>query len=139
QNHGTVYLLYVIPKFVMHMAGFTEHRDETHPDHEVYEPLAAAGGVKRVSPERVSQGKLEEIARERGLSGEVPYKTITHIGDPAESIIEVIREEGIDLAILARRRKTWLESMVVGSVTAKILHAAPCSLLILHEQTVGDT
>lgn len=132
QSQGTVSLLYVIPIFVMHMAGFNEERDPAQPDRKVWVPMSAAPGVERIDPEKVAHDKLEESAREQHLVGEVPYKIIIRVGDPAKRILEVLREEGSDLAILAKRRKSFLEEMFVGSVTAKVLHDATCSVLVLH-------
>ena len=53
-------------------------------------------------------------------------------GDPTSRILETIREHSIDLVVLAaRREKTLLQEMLLGSVAYKIVRTAPCNVLLV--------
>lgn len=52
-------------------------------------------------------------------------------GPTAEVIFDVAQSEGCDLIIMGSRGKSELEGLVVGSVTHKVLHLAPCPVLVI--------
>jgi nucleotide-binding universal stress UspA family protein len=47
-------------------------------------------------------------------------------GDPAREIMEIAREEKTDLIVMPTHGYGAVESVLVGSVTAKVLHNSPC-------------
>lgn len=52
--------------------------------------------------------------------------------EPAgEAISEVARIEHADLVIMGSRGLTNLAGLIVGSVTNRVLHTAPCSVLVV--------
>ena len=51
-------------------------------------------------------------------------------GDPAEEIIETAEKEGVDLIILGSG-KTRIDKRLLGSVSEKVIHSAPCTVLLV--------
>ncbi|MEF2146588.1 MAG: universal stress protein [Desulfovibrionaceae bacterium] len=61
----------------------------------------------------------------------VGYTTRIVSGATAEVIFDVAKSEGCDLIIMGSKGKGNLEGMLVGSVTHKVLHIAPCPVLVI--------
>jgi nucleotide-binding universal stress UspA family protein len=51
-------------------------------------------------------------------------------GHPAEQIVEVARETEADLVVVGAANRSVLGRLIVGSVSARVLGQAPCSVLI---------
>ena len=51
------------------------------------------------------------------------------VGRPAEAIVRLAQERGVDLIVMATHGRTGLEHMVLGSVTEKVVRLAPCPVL----------
>jgi hypothetical protein len=69
----------------------------------------------------ISQSKLKEDE----------YQLIWEKGEPAKTIIEITIEHKIDLLVAGALEKENLLKYYMGSVARKIMHQAPCSVLIL--------
>jgi len=52
-------------------------------------------------------------------------------GPPGESICRVAKIEKCDLIIMGSRGFTDLKGLFLGSVTHRVLHAAPCPVLVI--------
>lgn len=66
------------------------------------------------------------------LPGFHSTRTLASFGDAATRIVELVPEERIDLVVLsARREKSRLKEMLLGSVAYKVVRTAPCSVLIV--------
>jgi nucleotide-binding universal stress UspA family protein len=52
-------------------------------------------------------------------------------GDFAESILEAAKETHADIIVMGSHSRNWLENMVMGSVTEKVLHHTSIPLLII--------
>ena len=53
-------------------------------------------------------------------------------GPPAEAILVVAEDIGADLIVTGSRQRGRVTSAVLGSVSAEIVHGAPCDVLIAH-------
>jgi nucleotide-binding universal stress UspA family protein len=70
------------------------------------------------------QEKLESF-----LAGELRVFSVWRVlvqGDPAETIIEYSRSKKIDMIVMETRGTGVFRRLILGSVTAKVLHDAPC-------------
>jgi nucleotide-binding universal stress UspA family protein len=52
-------------------------------------------------------------------------------GDPADVIIEAAKERGADLIVVGTRGRNLAQRLVLGSVSTKVVHEAPCDVLVV--------
>jgi nucleotide-binding universal stress UspA family protein len=71
---------------------------------------------------------LEKIKQHLGLK---TIKTFVKEGDPAESILASVKEMHIDTIVLGSHSRRWLEKILIGSVTQKVLHNTEVPVLII--------
>lgn len=83
----------------------------------------------RITEHAVADSVLEKALQ--AVAGvEVNARTRSEVGDPAEVIVEVAKEEGVDLIVVGNRGMSSSKRFVLGSVPNNISHHAPCDLLI---------
>lgn len=70
----------------------------------------------------------EELFKEAGI--EVDARLVT-FEDPAEYILEVVKDEGYDLVVIGNRAEHQAEHYSLGSVTEKVARHAECPVLIV--------
>jgi nucleotide-binding universal stress UspA family protein len=69
-------------------------------------------------------------ARERLLRRQVTARYLEPVGDPAATLVETAYELEADLVVVGRR-KSALQRLVLGSVSAKVVRRAPCDVLVV--------
>jgi nucleotide-binding universal stress UspA family protein len=52
-------------------------------------------------------------------------------GDVAEAITRVAREQGADYLVIGTEGRSMLRQVILGSTSQKILHRAPCPVLVV--------
>ena len=77
--------------------------------------------------------KAEDLFREDGI--EIDSRLIT-CEDPAESIIELVKDEGYDLVVIGNRAEHQSERYALGSVTEKVARHAECTVFIVKKKTL---
>jgi nucleotide-binding universal stress UspA family protein len=70
-------------------------------------------------------------ARERLLARHVSARYLEPRGDAAELLLDTATDLGADLLVVGRRDHNALQRLVLGSVSTKILHRAPCDVLVV--------
>ena len=70
-------------------------------------------------------------ARERLLARHVTASYVEQVGEPADGLVEAATSRGADLLVVGRRDHGALERLVLGSVSTKVLHGAPCDVLVV--------
>lgn len=91
------------------------------------EPYLQEAMSKRLGQaEKVLQEALEEI-------GSIPGKLSTETleGPVAEAIIAVLQSRDIDLVVMGTRGLGRLSGLVLGSQSQKVVHHAPCPVLLV--------
>jgi nucleotide-binding universal stress UspA family protein len=68
----------------------------------------------------------------------VPVEHRLEEGDPAAAILRVAREVHSDLVVMSGRERTWLGRLLTGSVTEEVERKAPCPVLRLNTQRLGQ-
>ena len=71
---------------------------------------------------------LEKIKQHLGLK---TIKTIVTEGDSAESILASAKELHIDTIVMGSHSRRWLEKILIGSVTQKVLNHTKVPVLII--------
>ena len=65
----------------------------------------------------------------------VRYETVLHVsGDPARTILEVEKELGADLLVMATHGVTGLFHLLLGSLTEKMVREAGCPVLSIRQR-----
>ena len=60
---------------------------------------------------------------------------ITHVikeGSPAKCILEVAKDEDIDLIVMGSSGKSGFDRFIMGSVADKVVNSAKCAVLVIH-------
>jgi nucleotide-binding universal stress UspA family protein len=66
------------------------------------------------------------------LEGEV---AVIH-GVPFHEIIETAKMQQVDLIVMGTHGRAGLQYMLLGSVAEKVVHLAPCPVLVVRQPTV---
>ena len=76
-----------------------------------------------------AQAAVERVAQE--LAGvDTQVETIVRGGTPADQIVRAADELEADLIVIGGRGKGAMEAIVLGSVAYRVLHHAPCPVLV---------
>lgn len=82
--------------------------------------------LKQQADELVLRGKA--IAEKEGTSA----CTVTESGySPADSIVNYAEQNHFDLIVVGHKSRTGLSRLLIGSVAAKVVTYAPCSVLVV--------
>lgn len=60
------------------------------------------------------------------------------IGDVAETILEIAREQKVDLIVMGTHGRHGLAHLILGSVAERVLRNAPCPVLTTHAEPQGQ-
>ena len=138
------------PRLILHPTDFSDY---SHYAYCVALDLARQHGgkvlvlhvVETLGPENVSYGEaageLEPEAYRQRLwddlrrevpapQGGVPVEHFLAEGDPAQQIERLARGRQCDLIVMGTHGRTGLLHRLMGSVTEKVIHLAPCPVLI---------
>ena len=84
----------------------------------------------------VAEALLARAARQADAKG-VEFETDARDGDAAETIIRISNEQQADLIVVGHRGRTAIPRFPLGSVSQKVSHHAPCSVLIVRADDAG--
>jgi len=100
--------------------------------HTVQVPACWYGGLDASYPVMLDLPDLEESARKELAEFFTPSNEVSamvvKLGDPATDIAQVAQENGVDLIMMPTHGYGRFRSLLLGSVTAKVLHDARCSV-----------
>jgi nucleotide-binding universal stress UspA family protein len=68
-----------------------------------------------------------QVIRDEGID----VDTHAREGDPADAILDVAEEQGVDLIVVGNKGMTGAKRFLLGSVPNKVSHHAPCSVMII--------
>ncbi len=92
-----------------------------------------AVGLPRRADESELQARLQKLAAE--LSEEGFGASLIVRGDvgtrPAHEVVDVAREVGADLIVVGSRGLSAIGGLLLGSVAHRLLHLAPCPVLVV--------
>ncbi|HUO04578.1 MAG TPA: universal stress protein [Candidatus Binataceae bacterium] len=107
-NDGTVFVLHIVP-MIIPPTGMPVYVD-------LYK-----------GQEEAARAKLAEIGRKR-LKG-LKYEMLTHLGEPAPTIIRTARKVGAEVIVMATHGRRGFSRFFLGSVAELVLRESPCPVL----------
>lgn len=99
--------------------------------HPYREHIQGSARENLIGLEKVAEQVLLRAAAYVDESSQV--ETVARAGDPAEVLADVAAEEGARLIIVGDRGLTGVTRFLLGSVSHKLSHHAPCSVLIVRD------
>ena len=92
--------------------------------------FAPSGGVPAFVPQsdelaRRAQHRLDELIAQQNHEA-VDIETFMLIGSPAQKIVQFAESHSVDLVVMASHGHTGMKRWLLGSVTEKVVRAAPC-------------
>lgn len=98
-------------------------------------PLVSTGrgGLQDLDLTEEGHNVAEEVCHELQAKGiETTFSRIaSYHGDAGSVIVEAARERGADLIVVGTRGHSQIPSILLGSVTHKVVHLAECPVLIV--------
>ena len=73
--------------------------------------------------------KVEELSKQLG----VEHELIIREGIPAEEIVNVAKEKGVDLIVMGTAGRTGLDRFLLGSVAEKVVRTSSCPVMVVHK------
>jgi nucleotide-binding universal stress UspA family protein len=102
-----------------------------------YDPIMGFNGylevgqIKMDSIEGLKQASLKFLEKSKKHLGDPDIKTRVAEGDFAEAILNTAKDLGADIIVMGSHSRKWLENIVMGSVTEKVLRNSTVPLFII--------
>ena len=78
----------------------------------------------------VADAVVTEARDLASTAGATNVQSVIQDGDPATQLLEYSKAHEVDLIVIGRRGLGGLASLLLGSVSQKVTHAAPCACLL---------
>jgi nucleotide-binding universal stress UspA family protein len=113
-------------------SGATVHVVCAYPGRSTLERI---GLTAKTDPVNMRGVAADVVARDERRFREAGFAVEKHVqeGDPAHTLIDVAEEASADLIAVGARGHGALRRFALGSVSAKLSHSSPTSLLIVRE------
>ncbi|MCA9143942.1 MAG: universal stress protein [Planctomycetaceae bacterium] len=97
----------------------------------VEEPPTAYGGGELYYgiPEPATEDLRKMLHKVEPTDPAVPYEHRLVTGDPANAVVRLAEEEGVDMIVLGTHGRTGLSRLLMGSVAEAIVRRAKCPVL----------
>jgi len=79
---------------------------------------------------RKAEPILKETLEALGLP-EDRVRTEVQVGEPAEEIVDLARLDGYDLIVVGSRGLSPVKELLLGSVSHRVVHTAPCPVMVV--------
>ena len=102
-----------------------------------YSPIMGFSGYINVEPlqldsvQGLKEASLQYLNKSKQHLGDKSIQTLVKEGDFADSILETAKELHADIIVIGSHSRKWLENIVMGSVTEKVLHHTSIPLFIV--------
>lgn len=82
----------------------------------------------RKSLEEERRSEIQKLLKELAISPE-KVRLIFKVGHPLEKLLQIVREEDVDLVVMGLKGRTDLEHVLLGSVAEKMFRHSPVPVL----------
>ena len=102
-----------------------------------YSPIMGFNGYMDMGPvqlgsvDGLKNASLQYLEKSKQHLGDDNIRTMVKEGDFADTILETAKEEHANIIVIGSHSRKWLENVVMGSVTEKVLHHTTIPLLIV--------
>ena len=102
-----------------------------------YSPIMGFNGFLDMNPmqlettDALKQAALHYLDKSRQHLGDKAIRTLVKEGDFAETILKTAKEIHTDIIVIGSHSRKWLENVVMGSVTEKVLRHTTIPLIII--------
>jgi len=101
-----------------------------------YSPIMGFNGFVNTSPtvldiDGLKNVSLEYLDKSRQHLGDKTIQTMVEEGDFAETILETAKKVHADFIVVGSHSQKWLENILMGSVTEKVLNLTSIPLFIV--------
>ncbi|MCA2979895.1 MAG: universal stress protein [Myxococcaceae bacterium] len=99
-------------------------------------PVGPLSGYVTTAPARTEEDLANARLALRTLSQEagVPVDTRVELGAPADALCELAEHLGVDLIVVGARGLGAGSRWLLGSVSDRIVHHAPCPVMVVRER-----
>ena len=80
-----------------------------------------------------SRKRLKQLAWKLTAIGAITDEPIVNFGKPFQEIVQVAKDQSVDLIIIATHGYTGLKHIQLGSTTERVVRHAPCPVLVVRE------
>ncbi len=109
--------------------------DPVYYSSEEYSPILGFSGylgpLQLDSVEGLKKASQHFLDKSKNHLGDETIQTLVKEGDFAESILKNAKEVQADIIVMGSHSRKWLENIVMGSVTEKVLHHTSIPLFII--------
>jgi len=134
-HHARLTLLHVLPSDTQTDVHYVTGAPLAGPEGG-FDVLAGGrvGGSAPVAPPEIVRRDLTAEAQTqlRDLVANAfqgPWDVEVALGHPADTIVRVAQERGVDLIVMSTHGRTGLQHVLLGSVAEKVVRLAPCPVL----------
>ena len=99
-------------------------------------PVAATVNIEEEA-RKAAEDRLQQLAAEITGRG-VPCSPLVDSGTAALRICELVKENGIDLVVIATHGYTGLKHVLLGSVAERVVRMAECPVLSVKSHELPD-
>lgn len=92
-------------------------------------PMIGSYPLDKAELRKSAEEHLDQFVKEHAPAARSSMNTTVTLGKPFAEIIRYCRQESIDLIVLGTHGHSALASMLLGSVTEKVVRKAPCAVL----------
>jgi nucleotide-binding universal stress UspA family protein len=102
-----------------------------------YSPIMGFNGFMNVDPlqldivEELKKASQHFLEKSKHHLGGKTIQTLVKEGDCADSLIKTAEELHADIIVMGSHSQKWLENIIMGSVTEKVLHHTSIPLFII--------
>jgi len=93
--------------------------------------------LQMYSVDALEKASLDYLDKFRHNLGDKAIKIKAINGDIAESILQTIKDLHIDIVVLGSHSRRWLDEILMGSVTEKVLHHSSVPLFIIPTKKIS--
>ena len=101
------------------------------------DPLTSLGIVNLGSVDEIKIASGNFLEKLKQHLGDDAIKTLVAEGDFADSILQAAKTTHADIIVMGSHSRKWLEEILMGSVTEKVLHHTTVPLFIVPTKKKG--